>query len=84
MTHEHDHTAGGIPCEEVIERLFAYLDGEVDDVSSAVIERHLERCRDCFSRADFERKLRTKIAASASTPAPDRLRRRVRSLLDEF
>lgn len=80
MSQEHDD----ISCEEVIERLFTYLDGELDDVSQATIERHLEHCRDCFTRAEFERRLRARVADSVSTPAPEELRQRVRALLDSF
>jgi mycothiol system anti-sigma-R factor len=73
-----------LSCEEVIARLFDYLDRELDDRQAAEIERHLARCRDCFSRSEFERRLRARIAAGASQPAPPRLQRRIRRLLDDF
>lgn len=79
MSHDHD-----ISCQEVIERLFAYLDGELVDVSQETIDRHLQQCRDCFTRAEFEKRLRARVADSVSTTAPDRLRSRVRALLDDF
>lgn len=71
-------------CEEVIARLFDYLDGELDAGCSADIDRHLERCRECFSRAEFERRLRTRVSESGKAKAPGRLRRRIRNILDEF
>ncbi len=71
-----------IACEEVIERLFAYLDSELDSSTQAEIDRHLRRCHDCFSRKEFERRLREKVAASGTEKAPDRLKRRVESLLN--
>lgn len=70
-----------ISCEDVIERLFAYLDSELDDSTRAEIDRHLRRCHDCFSRKEFETRLREKIAASGTEKAPDRLRQRVEALL---
>jgi anti-sigma factor (TIGR02949 family) len=73
-----------ISCEEVIEQLFDYLDREIDEDLSAVIDRHLEHCRDCFTRAEFERKLRAKVADSAEVKAPERLQRRIKGLLSEF
>lgn len=79
MNHDHD-----ISCEQVIERLFVYLDGELEDVSQETIDRHLAHCRDCFTRAEFEKRLRRRVADSVSTQAPERLRSRVRALLDEF
>lgn len=74
----------GISCEEVIEQLFAYLDGDMDDEATAMIRHHIEHCRDCFTRAEFEQKLRARIADTACVSAPERLRRRVRAILDEF
>ncbi|MEX2476695.1 anti-sigma factor [Marinobacter sp.] len=70
-----------IPCEVVIERLFAYLDRELDESTRAEIDRHLHRCHDCFSRKEFETRLREKVMASSTEKAPDHLRRRVEALL---
>lgn len=71
-------------CEEVLKHLLAYVDKELNLEVSAEIDQHLERCRGCFSRADFERKLKAKLAETGSTTAPDRLRSRVRALIDSF
>jgi anti-sigma factor (TIGR02949 family) len=54
-----------LSCEEVIEQLFTYLDGELTHDHAIAIDRHLERCRDCFSRAEFEKRLRARIRDSA-------------------
>lgn len=76
--------AGKLTCEEVIEQLFAYLDGELDSGYSAEIEQHLARCRECFGRTEFERRLRSKVATAVAAQAPDRLRRRIKGLLDRY
>jgi anti-sigma factor (TIGR02949 family) len=73
-----------LSCEEVVEVLCSYLHGELDGDRQAALERHLRRCRDCFSRAEFERRLRERVAATGSARVPERLRRRVRQLLREF
>lgn len=73
-----------LTCEEVIERLFDYLDRELDDQQAASIERHLHRCRDCFTRAEFEKRLRARVEATGTAAAPPRLRRRIRELIDRF
>lgn len=78
MSSEH------IDCEEVIEQLFAFLDRELGEEQQQRIEHHLGRCRDCFTRAEFERRLRARIRESSEAKAPKRLHRRVRDLLDEF
>jgi anti-sigma factor (TIGR02949 family) len=73
-----------IRCEEVIAHLFAYLDGEMDDEKRASIDRHIEECRGCFSRAEFERKLRKKVEEVGETKASASLRRRLGELIDKF
>jgi anti-sigma factor (TIGR02949 family) len=73
-----------LTCEEVLKHLFAYIDKELDVATSAEIDRHLEQCRGCFSRADFERKLKDKLAESGSIEAPERVRSRVKALIDKF
>lgn len=73
-----------LTCEEVIEHIFDYLDSELDQDTRDRIERHLETCRDCFSRAEFEERLRRKIRAAGSQRAPDHLQRRIRDMLERF
>lgn len=71
-------------CEEVLERLFAYLDGELRDVEQAEIDRHLERCRDCFTRAEFERRLKDRLAEVGRASPPERLRERLKLMIARF
>lgn len=73
-----------LTCEEVIEQLFIYLDKELDADRSAEIDKHLERCRDCYTRAQFERRLREKVGDAAVVKAPDRLHDRIKNLLNRF
>lgn len=71
-------------CEEVLEQLLAYLDRELDDTTWAEVEQHLERCRGCFSRAEFERKLKARVRAAGESAAPGSLRARIRHLIETF
>jgi anti-sigma factor (TIGR02949 family) len=73
-----------ITCEDVLKDLLAYIDRETDANTAAEIERHLKECRGCFSRAEFERMLKAKLRAAGSRTAPERLRARIRKLVDEF
>lgn len=79
---EHGHD--DLSCEQVIERLLEYLDRALDARTSADIERHLAACRGCFGRAEFERRLRQRVAETASAPVPPALRERVRQLIERF
>ena len=71
-------------CEEVLEHLFAYLDRELDAKTAVEIEHHLEGCRGCFSRAEFERKLKARVSAAGESAAPESLRARIKYLIEKF
>jgi len=71
-------------CEEVIAHLFAYLDGEMDAARRAEIDGHLQACRGCYSRAEFEKALQAKVRELGEKNAPAKLRQRLKALLDQF
>ena len=73
-----------IECEEVVAHLLDYLDGELDAEKRVQIDRHLEACRGCYSRAEFERELRRRLRELGKESAPETLRRRLKTLLDDF
>lgn len=73
-----------LSCEDVLENLFIYLDREVDEKMHADIEHHLQQCRECYSRADFERRLKQRIAETGEADAPEELQQRIKSLIDRF
>lgn len=73
-----------LDCEEVIDHLFDYLNRELDTETLAAIDRHIELCRGCFSRAEFERRLRARLAETGEAEAPESLRRRARSIIERF
>jgi anti-sigma factor (TIGR02949 family) len=73
-----------IDCEEALRRLAEYLDSELSAGSRTEIEEHLERCRSCFSRVEFERRLKAQTAALRHEPVSPELERRIRALVDGF
>ena len=77
-------TKQNLTCEEVLQHLFAYLDKELDAEASAEIERHLEGCRGCFSRAEFEKKLKARLSETGTGTASESLRARIKSLIERF
>jgi anti-sigma factor RsiW len=73
-----------IPCEEALRLLAAHLDGELDADTNEDMERHLTRCRSCFSRAEFERGLKSELAALRGQPVRSAFEERIRGLIDRF
>lgn len=73
-----------IDCETVMRQLFDYLDGEVDEQAHGDIVHHLDDCRSCFSRIEFESRLKDRVRRSGRNKAPDSLRDRLETLIQGF
>ncbi|MGH8727352.1 MAG: anti-sigma factor family protein [Burkholderiales bacterium] len=71
-------------CEEALKNLFAYLDQELEEHDREAMDAHLHDCRSCYSRAEFEKRLKTRLAQSGSEAPPVELRERIRKILKQF
>jgi mycothiol system anti-sigma-R factor len=71
----------GANCQDALERLEAFLDGELPDVSVGDISQHLADCYPCADRADFESQLRAIVRRDCVESAPDSLVSRIRARL---
>jgi mycothiol system anti-sigma-R factor len=61
-----------VPCSEVLGRLYAYLDGEIEDAGYAQIRQHLDECGPCLREYGLEevvKRLVAKCCGSESTPS---------------
>jgi anti-sigma factor (TIGR02949 family) len=75
-------SAHEVDCRAAAEKLFDFLDGELDDAFVARLEKHVAECKHCFERADFERRFLEVIhAARNEEKCPKALRERVLSTL---
>ncbi len=72
-----------IDCEQVVRVLLVYLDGEVSDEERQEVDRHLALCRGCFSRAEFEKRLRSHLTELRLGAVPAELERRIRLLMTQ-
>lgn len=70
-----------VDCEETVERLYVYLDGELTEERREVIRRHLDDCSPCLEAFDFEVELRRVIAQKCQDRVPESLMMRVRAAL---
>jgi anti-sigma factor (TIGR02949 family) len=71
-------------CEEALRRLAAFLDRELDGPEHETLERHLDVCRSCFSRAEFERRLKSEIGRLGREEISPAFDRRIRRLFGSF
>ncbi len=64
-----------VDCAAVLERVYDYLDGELDDLSHEEIRNHLDECSPCLRQFGLEHAVKLVVARScACAPAPDHLR----------
>jgi mycothiol system anti-sigma-R factor len=73
-----------IDCEEALHRLFEYIDAELHEESRREMEQHLERCRSCFSRVEFEKRLKAHTAELCHEPVSAAFEQRIHGLLETF
>lgn len=65
-------------CAVVKDKLYEYLDQEIDNAELVeMIREHLEDCKRCFPKYQFEKAFLTFIAELGRTNAPPQLRRRI-------
>ncbi|HWE69253.1 MAG TPA: mycothiol system anti-sigma-R factor [Acidimicrobiales bacterium] len=75
--------SGFVNCDETIERLYFYLDGELTEERRVEITRHLDLCGPCVDAFGFEAELRKVIANRCKDHVPDSLLDRVANLLKD-
>ena len=71
------HDASHAKCVDAVERLYLYLDRELDEILMADVQRHLEECLPCLEAFDFEAELRQLVARKCRDEVPDQLRVRI-------
>jgi hypothetical protein len=71
-------------CEEALRLLAAYLDGELDVAEGESVEHHLRLCRSCWSRAEFERRLKAQLGDLRREGVRPSFEQRIRELIAQF
>ena len=71
-------------CDEALRLLATFLDDELHGGAHEAVERHLELCRSCFSRAEFERRLKAEVGRLRREEVPPGFQDRVRRLVSSF
>ncbi|MDT8387868.1 MAG: zf-HC2 domain-containing protein [Thiogranum sp.] len=69
-----------IRCEEAISRLLEFLDRECDDHTHAEMDKHLSDCQACYSRMEFEQRLRSQLKKTGAQQVPGSLKGRIDKL----
>jgi anti-sigma factor RsiW len=75
---------GGMTCEEAMRSLAEYLDKELAAGEEQSVRQHLELCRSCYSRAEFESRLKGELRKLGMDEVSGNFEQRIRRLLQSF
>jgi mycothiol system anti-sigma-R factor len=71
-------SVGKDDCEHVLERIYEFLDQELDTASSDEIRQHLVDCEPCLDKFDVEQAVKSLVnRCCGNDRAPDHLRMRI-------
>jgi anti-sigma factor (TIGR02949 family) len=73
-----------IDCELALRQILDYVDHELGDHDHSLMEQHLRTCKSCFSRMEFERRLKRKVGELREDEVPSSLSERIKGLLKSF
>jgi mycothiol system anti-sigma-R factor len=59
-----------VDCAEILERMFLFLDREMDDADCTKIQTHLDECAPCLQKYDLEELVKSLVARSCGCDKP--------------
>jgi mycothiol system anti-sigma-R factor len=67
-----------VPCSEVLDRVYNYLDGEMDDAAYVKVKVHLDECGPCLREFGLEEAVKRLVHRHCGhEPVPADLRQKV-------
>lgn len=81
MAENDLHASDSDDCEDAVEALYMYLDGELTAEGRFAVRQHLEDCSPCFEAFDFEAELKIVVATRCRDEIPAELRERILAAL---
>ena len=69
-------------CNETLQELYLFLDGQLTEADRIHIQQHLDDCSPCLEAYDFEAELRIVVKNRCVDQVPDELRARIASALE--
>jgi mycothiol system anti-sigma-R factor len=76
--NEHSPNSSYDHCEQVLERMYEFLDNELDTATGDAIRHHLAACEPCLESFDVEQAVRTLVRRRCGGDiAPSRLREKI-------
>jgi len=73
-----------LECDEAIRLVLEYLDNELESHDHDALEAHIHKCRACYTRVEFEKRLKGMVGKAPEVNAPDSLKQKIKKLTDQF
>lgn len=73
-----------IKCEEAIRMMLEFLDDELHQHDHDSMKDHLESCHSCYSRMEFEQRLKGLVQKVNSDKAPIVLTQRIKKIINDY
>lgn len=73
-----------LTCEQALRHLFEFIDHELEPAERDAMQHHLSTCRSCYSRMDFERRLKQKLGELRRDEPLQDASERMKRLLESF
>ena len=73
-----------LECEEAIRKLLEYLDHELAHTDHEAMQNHLHTCRSCYTRMEFEKRLKQMVKGDDKAVASNSLKDRIRNIAKNF
>lgn len=73
-----------INCRQALALVADFLDKELGQPERTQLEQHIQTCRQCFNRFEFERLLKARLTHLKSAEPSELLRKRVATILEQF
>jgi mycothiol system anti-sigma-R factor len=64
-------------CSEILQRMFFFIDNELERADCDEIQQHLDDCQPCLEKYNLELTVKSLVQRSCTEHAPDTLRERV-------
>lgn len=71
-----------LSCQEALERIYEFMDGELDEAEARKVDEHFRVCAACYPHLRLEECFKTRLRKALGDPeVPDAVRARVLELL---
>jgi len=76
--------ARDIDCQEALKLVAAYVDKQAEGDDTEALEKHLDSCRHCFDRVEFEKLFKNRLRALKVDVSSMNLSPKVRQILEDL